>query len=136
LGSLHSCLAPLQRSSSSPSSLPSNRHVRGSSCGTASHSGSPRSLVHRVVRCLAPCRCSSSSLSPCLLSRLLCTFFKESVALIHSIRRMGRLNVYFASFDFYQSHLTILLVQKNLWKCRNNYDILKIFIMIKHVIVK
>jgi hypothetical protein len=35
--------------------------------------------VRGVVRCLAPRRRSSSSLSP----RLLCAFFKENVALIH-----------------------------------------------------
>jgi hypothetical protein len=43
-----------------------------------------------VVRCLAPRRRSSSSLSPRLLSRLLCAFFKKSVALIHSERRKGQ----------------------------------------------
>jgi hypothetical protein len=100
LGSLHRHLAPLWRSSSSPSSLPSHRHERGSSCGTASRSGSPRSRVRGVVRCLAPRRRSLSSLSP----RLLCVFFKESVALIHSERRRGRLNIHFAPFDFYKSH--------------------------------
>jgi hypothetical protein len=71
-GSLHRFLAPLRCSSSSPSSLPSRRHARGSSCGTISRSGSPRSWVCGVVRSLAPHRRSSSSLSPCLLSRLLC----------------------------------------------------------------
>jgi hypothetical protein len=39
-------------------------------------------------------------------------FFKESVALIHSERRRGRLNIHFAPFDFYKSHLTIRLIQK------------------------
>jgi hypothetical protein len=61
---------------------------------------------------LAPRWRSSSSLSPRLLSRLLFTFFKESVALIHSERRKGRLNIHFAPFDFYKSHLTIRLIQK------------------------
>jgi hypothetical protein len=39
-------------------------------------------------------------------------FPKESVALIHSERRKGRLNIHFAPFDFYKSHLTIPLIQK------------------------
>jgi hypothetical protein len=46
------------------------------------------------------------------------------------------LNIHFAPFDFYKSHLTIRLIRKICEKCRNNYDILKIYIMIKHVIVK
>jgi hypothetical protein len=39
-------------------------------------------------------------------------FFKESDALIHSKRRRGQLNIHFAPFDFYKSHLTIHLIQK------------------------
>jgi hypothetical protein len=39
-------------------------------------------------------------------------FFKESFALIHSERRRRRLNIHFAPFDFYKSHLTIRLIQK------------------------
>jgi hypothetical protein len=39
-------------------------------------------------------------------------FFKESAALIHSERRKGWLNINFAPFDFYKSHLTIRLIQK------------------------
>jgi hypothetical protein len=104
LGSLHRCLAPLRRSSSSPSSPPSHRHARGSSCGTALRSGSPRSRVRGVIRCLASLRRSSSSLSPRLLSRLLCTFFKESSALILSERRRGRLNIHFAKWILPPSH--------------------------------
>jgi hypothetical protein len=38
-------------------------------------------------------------------------FFKESAALIHSEKRRGRLNIHFAPFDFYKSHLTIRLIQ-------------------------
>jgi hypothetical protein len=86
LGSVHRRLAPLQRSSSSPSSPPSLQHARGSSCGTVSRSDSPRSRVRRVVRCLAPHLRSSSSLSPCLLSRLLCAFFSRKVLRL-SIRK-------------------------------------------------
>jgi hypothetical protein len=84
--------------------------------------------VRGVIRCLAPRRCSSSSLSPRLLSRLLCAFFKESVALIHSKRRRGRLNIHFAPFDFYKSHLTIRLNQKI---CEN---VKIIMIYIKYII--
>jgi hypothetical protein len=62
LGSLHRRLVPIQCSFSSPSSPRSHRHARGSSCGTASHSGSsPQSMVRGVICYLAPCRCSSSS---------------------------------------------------------------------------
>jgi hypothetical protein len=57
----------------------------GSSCGTASRSGSPRSRVRGVVRCLAPRRCSSSSLSPRLLSRLIYVFLRKVLHL--SIRK-------------------------------------------------
>jgi hypothetical protein len=39
-------------------------------------------------------------------------FFKESAVLIHSERRKGRLNIHFAPFDFYKSHLTFRLIQK------------------------
>jgi hypothetical protein len=39
-------------------------------------------------------------------------FYKESVALIHSERRRGRLNIHFAPFDFYKLHWTIRLIQK------------------------
>jgi hypothetical protein len=39
-------------------------------------------------------------------------FLKESVALVYSERRRGRLNIHFAPFDFYKSHLTIRLIQK------------------------
>jgi hypothetical protein len=67
--------------------------------------------------------------SPHLLSCLLCTFFKESATIIHSERRRGQFNIHFAPFD-HSSY------SKYLWKCKNNYDILKIYIMIKHVIVK
>jgi hypothetical protein len=39
-------------------------------------------------------------------------FLKDSAALIHSERRRGLLNIHFAPFDFYKSHLTIGLIQK------------------------
>jgi hypothetical protein len=42
----------------------------------------------------------------------------------------------FTPFDFYIARLTIHLIQKKLCKCKNNYDILKIYTMIKHVIAK
>jgi hypothetical protein len=42
----------------------------------------------------------------------------------------------FTPFDFYRARLTIRLIQKNLCKCKNNYEILKIYMMIKHVIAK
>jgi hypothetical protein len=77
LSSLHRHLAPLQRSSSYPSSPSSHWHTHGSSCSTASCSGSPRSQVRGVVRYLAPCRCSSSSLSSCLL----CAFLRKVLRL-------------------------------------------------------
>jgi hypothetical protein len=41
-------------------------------------------------------------------------FFKESAALIHSERRRERLNIHFAPFDFYKSHLTIHLIQNKI----------------------
>jgi hypothetical protein len=99
--------------------------------------------VRGVVRCLAPRRRSSLSLSRRLLSRLLC----ESVALIHSERGRGWLNIHFAKWILSpsQNFYTLWLLQItfdhssysiNLWKCKRNYDILKIYIMIKHVIVK
>jgi hypothetical protein len=40
-------------------------------------------------------------------------FCKESAALSHSERRRRWLNIHFAPFDFYKSHLTIRLIQKN-----------------------
>jgi hypothetical protein len=118
----HRRLAPLLRSSSSPSSPPSRRHMCRSNCGTAC-SGSPQSRVRGVVRCWAARQRSSSSLSPCLLSRLLYAFFcEESSALIHSEKRRGQLNIHFAKwilppsqiftpFDFYKSRLTFRLIQ-------------------------
>jgi hypothetical protein len=69
--------------------LPSRWHARGSSCGTASRSGSPRSWVRWVVRYLAPLQRSSSSLSPHLLSRLLYAFFSRKVLRL-SIRKEER----------------------------------------------
>jgi hypothetical protein len=39
-------------------------------------------------------------------------FLKESVVLIHLERRRGQLNIHFAPFYFYRSHLTIRLIQK------------------------
>jgi hypothetical protein len=123
LGSLHRRLAPLRRSSSSPSSPPSRRHVRGSSCCTASLFGSPRSRVRGVVRYLAPRWRSSSCLSPCLLSCLHCAFFRKVLHLSIGNEEGGGWifvlqNGYslrpkmFTPFDFYKSHLTIRLIQK------------------------
>jgi hypothetical protein len=83
--------------------------------------------VRGVVCCLAPHRRSSSSLSPRLLSRLLCAFLKESPTLIHSERRSGRLNIHFAKWilPLSQNIYTLWLLQitfdhssysKKLWK--------------------
>jgi hypothetical protein len=62
-------------------------------------------------------------------------FFQGNCSAYQFGKRRGRLNIHFAPFDFYKSHLTIRLIQKI---CENVeiYDILKIYIMIKHVIVK
>jgi hypothetical protein len=88
LGSLHRRLAPLRHSSLSPSLLPSRWHARESSCGTASCSGSPRSQVRGVVRCLAPHWHSSSSLSP----HLMCIFSRKVMRL--SIQKEERGNIW------------------------------------------
>jgi hypothetical protein len=74
--------------------------------------GSPRSRVREVVRYLAPHRHSSSSLSPRLLSHFLFSFFQGKCCAYPFGKKKGRLNIHFAPFDFYKSHLTIRLIQK------------------------
>jgi hypothetical protein len=89
--------------------------------------------VRGVVRCLAPRRRSSSSLSP----RLLCAFFPRKVLRL-SIRKEEGGGWIFSLHPFFllQNTFDNSSYSKKLWKCRNNYDILKTYIMIKHVIVK
>jgi hypothetical protein len=52
------------------------------------------------------------------------------------LSRRVRLNIHFAPFDFYKSYLTIRLIEKICENVENNYDILKVYIMIKYFIVK
>jgi hypothetical protein len=85
LGSLHRRFAPVQRSSSSPSSLPSRWHARGSSCGTASVLLDPGCAGSSAAWPLTGAHCRL-----CLHASFV-IFFKESaVVLIYSERRKGQ----------------------------------------------
>jgi hypothetical protein len=92
---------------------------------------------------LAHSRRSSSSLFP----RLLCAFFqgkccaypfgKKEGAVEYSFCKMDTPSVpkYLHPLTFTKTHLTIHLIQKICENVKNNYDILQIYIMIKHVVV-